>query len=84
MPPKKRKLWATRLLPSLPYKRHESQAAAYRHVQHLATEHAAGSLRADISRVTVFVDERDGRGWQRFEVLDLADLVRHRAPSEKE
>lgn len=77
MPPKKRKLWATRTLVAVPPRRHESRAAAYRHVQDIATQYAAGSLRQGTTHVTVFVDERDGRGWQCFERLSLDELVRH-------
>lgn len=68
-----RKLWATAFPRVSPDKRrHESKAAAYRHIQHEATNWAAGALRSQ--HLTVYVDERDGFGWRTYEHIDLAEL----------
>lgn len=67
-----RKLWATSF-PRIPgeKKRHESKAAAYRYVvDDAARNWLAGALRSQ--HLMVWVDERDGRGWQRYEDIDLA------------
>lgn len=50
--------------------RHSSLVAAYRYVARQSDLWKAGSLRS--RHLTVWVDERDGQGWQRFEDLDLA------------
>lgn len=67
----KRKLWATdcpRL--ATDKRRHASQAAAYRYVAGEASQWRSDSLRSQ--HLTVWVDERDGAGWCRFEDIDLA------------
>ena len=69
----KRKLWSTRTLPTMAHHRHGSEAATYRYVQSQASEWERGVLRSPI--ITVFVDERDGRGWRTHERIDLRDIV---------
>lgn len=69
----KRKLWATQFhLIGTPKRRHESRAAAYRSIDNDRRRWVFGSLRSQ--HVTVFVDERDGQGWQVYERIDLAEL----------
>lgn len=69
----KRKLWATSFPRIASDKRRcESQAAAYRRVAAEAANWLAGALRSQY--LTVWVDERDGAGWQRFEDIDLAEF----------
>ena len=69
----KRKLWATRFASTgVDYKRHESQAAAYRYVRNEAANWAGGALRSP--HLTVYVDERDGRGWRTYEHIDLNEV----------
>lgn len=52
--------------------RHESQAAAYRYVRNDAANYACNpDVRPRFTEV--WVDERDGRGWQLYERVDLAD-----------
>jgi len=68
-----RKLWATAFARVRPDKtRHESRAAAYRYVEHKARQWALGNLRPQ--HLTVYVDERDGQGWQIYEHVDLAEV----------
>lgn len=70
----KRKLWATRYdFAGAPRRSHESQAATYRWVREQARLWSLGALRSQ--RLTVFVDERDGRGYQTYERIDLAVLA---------
>lgn len=70
----RRKKWSTTSGPFTDDRRgHESMAAAYRYARNEAARWSAGALRPDARRLTVWVDERDGRGWRRFEVLDLAE-----------
>ncbi len=68
-----RKKWATRLHPGENRKTHPSQAAAYRYVQARAVGYRLGTLRRDLSRLTVFVDEGDG--WKTYEVVNLAEAT---------
>lgn len=70
----KRKLWATQfhLIGTLK-QRHESKPAAYRQVENDVRNWLAGVLRSQ--HLTVFVDERDGQGWQVYERIDLAELA---------
>lgn len=77
---KPRKRWSTTILvangsETRHRKAHPSQAAVYRWLQWRAEELAAGMLADDRSKVIVWLDERDGRGWQRFENVDLAELA---------
>lgn len=75
MASKKRKLWATGYYRmNMDKHRHESKAAAYRWVEHEVVERLAGNRRRS-AHVMVWVDERDGQGWQRYEVLDLDELA---------
>lgn len=70
----KRKLWATQFhLIGTPKRRHESKAEAYRYVENDVRYWLAGALRSQ--HLTVFVDERDGQGWQVYERVDLAELA---------
>jgi len=69
----KRKLWAT----SFPQivsdrKRHPSEAAVYRWLHGAAFDWRHGALRSQ--HVTVWVDTREGFGWQRYELIDLAEF----------
>ena len=66
--PKPRKRWATVRGPNPGMdvtpddgRRHGSRAAAYRYVRHDSVNYAGGSA---YSHTDVWVDERDGRGWQ--------------------
>jgi hypothetical protein len=72
---RKRKLWATRF-PYVPtdMKKHESKPAAYRYVTREVDLWRRGALRS--KDVVVYVDEQDGRGWQVFERIDLAELAK--------
>jgi hypothetical protein len=72
---RKRKLWATGF-PQLagPKLRHESRAEAYRYVENDVRNWLAGALRSQ--HVTVYVDERDGQGWQTYERIDLDELAK--------
>lgn len=68
----RRKLWRTRFdFVGAPNHQHESKAAAYRWVQ--AQLRRRQGLR--VQRLTVFVDERDGQGYQTYERIDLAELA---------
>jgi hypothetical protein len=68
---KLRKLWSTTNGHNpITRRRHETRAAAYRSVHNDATNHAAGIAR--YATTQVWVDERDGRGWQLFERIDHA------------
>lgn len=71
--PRKPKLWASSYPRVLSDKtRHSSLVAAYRYVERQAALWQSGILRS--RHLTVWVDERDGRGWQRFEDIDLDEL----------
>lgn len=66
-----RKLWATSYrVPGSPMRRHESKAAVYRYVRGEVANWLAGALRSQ--HLTVWVDERDGKGIRRYETVDLA------------
>lgn len=67
----KRKLWATSF-PRIatPKRRHESKAAVYRWVRGEAANWLAGALRSQY--MAVWIDDRDGRGFQVYEHIDLA------------
>lgn len=71
----KRKLWkvTTRLDTSRP----ESEVKAYDYVKNeLANWLCRPLAHREATRfVTVWVDERDGAGWRKFEVVDLAELA---------
>jgi hypothetical protein len=70
-----RKLWSA-MYPQIPERcrtRFESKAKAYRWVQNeRANWDCHGKLGA--SRINIYVDERDGQGWQLYEDLDLSEL----------
>jgi hypothetical protein len=70
-----RKKWATRLHPADPRKTHDSKPATYRYVQQQAGHYRDGMVRADLNRITVYVDEGLGRGWELYETINLADLA---------
>lgn len=72
---KPRKKWATRHHPGASRRSHGSQVATYRHIQSLAEEYRLGMIRADLNRVSVWVDEGLGRGWELYETVNLADLA---------
>ena len=66
-----RKLWAASF-PRIggPKRRFESQRGTYRWVRNEAVPNwLAGALRSQY--LTVWVDERDGQGWKRYEDIDL-------------
>lgn len=67
-----RKLWATSFprVPGSSMHRHESKAAVYRYVNNEVANWLCGALRSQ--HLTVWVDERDGAGWTRYENVDLA------------
>jgi hypothetical protein len=70
----KRKVWGTQFAQiGSDMKRHQSSAAAYRYVREQAKLWASGALRSQ--RLTVYVDEGDGRGWRTYERIDLAELA---------
>ena len=70
-----RKKWATRHHPAEQRRVHPSQAAAYRYVQKEAGHYRLGALRADLTRITVWVDEGLGRGWELYETVDLSEIA---------
>lgn len=71
----KRKLWATQFrFAGALLRRHESKAAAYRYIQNDLRNWLVGGLRTH--HLTVFVDERDGQGYQVYERIDLAELAK--------
>jgi hypothetical protein len=70
-----RKKWRTRTWVGSRWVSHPSQAAAYRYIQREAQQFQAGMLRAEVTHVTVQVDEGLGRGWELFERVSLAELA---------
>jgi hypothetical protein len=68
-----RKLWKI-TWPEVPrsVERPESQAAAYRYVRAQAANWQCDALRSPL--LNVYVDERDGQGWQLYERIDLREL----------
>jgi hypothetical protein len=71
----KRKLWATKFnFAGASMRRHESKTNAYLWVENDVRNWLAGSLRSQ--HLTVYVDERDGQGWQTYERIDLAELAK--------
>lgn len=70
-----RKKWATRHHPGSPRTTHTSKPAAYRYVQQQAEHYRLGMLRGDLNRITVYVDEGLGRGWDLYETVNLAELA---------
>lgn len=72
---RERKLWATQFPTSAgSMLRHESKAAVYRYIEGKVADWLCNALRSQ--HLTVFVDERDGRGWQTFEPIDLDELAK--------
>lgn len=70
---KNRKKWKLTYRPAGDPDQFISQKATYEFVRTLARWKAAGAT--DVEQVTVWLDEGDGREWQRYEVLDLAELA---------
>jgi hypothetical protein len=68
---RRRKLWSTTYMGSPQRRRHESRAEAYRYVENDRRNWLAGALRW--SAVNVWVDERDGQGWQHYERINFAE-----------
>jgi len=69
-----RKNWATQpLLMKIARENFQSKAAAYRNVQKWAAEYRDGVLNPGIRQIEIYVDERDGHGWQLYERINLAD-----------
>lgn len=77
------KKWATSIRGQRGRQTHPSKKAVYeRYLPQLAASHAEGTTGGvgdGIATVTVWVDERDGYGWRRYEVLDLDELAATRA-----
>jgi hypothetical protein len=75
---RKRKLWATQFwgvhTPRSAKHRHESKAAVYRYVEAQVANWLDGAVLS--KTLTVFVDERDGLGWQLHERIDLDKLAK--------
>lgn len=70
-----KKLWATSQ-PGICSNRvrHPSKAAAYRSIRFDAELWSRGALRSRY--LTVWLDERDGQGWQCYEDIDLAEWAK--------
>lgn len=68
-----RKLWST-TWPEIPggRTRFDSKALTYRTIRRMAVNWRAGGLRSPL--MNVYVDERDGQGWQLYERIDLREL----------
>lgn len=72
---KPRKKWATKLnTPGAPMKNFPSETKAFANVRELA-KFVQGGTEIGGTTVKVFVDEGLGRGWELFEVVDLADAA---------
>lgn len=73
----KRKLWKTlsqaKAVDLALSEHQESGAAVYRWVQVQAGRWHGGDLKDPF--VVVYVDERDGRGWQIYDRIDLREIV---------
>lgn len=70
---KPRKLWMTKFrIPTTAGRKHQSKAEAYRFIQNDVRNYQAG-IKFRSTVVDVLVDERDGRGWRRYETVDLAE-----------
>lgn len=70
---KPRKLWSA-IKTANPYRvRFESEVATYRWVRRQADLWNRKVLCSPL--ITVYVDERDGQGWQTFERIDLRDAA---------
>lgn len=61
-----RKKWRLKLLPTFDYVAATSMKDAYARMLKWQAGYTAGVSR--VHQVVIEVDERDGRGWQRFEV----------------
>lgn len=70
-----RKLWATKWtqIPGATHVKFPSKVAVYRHLDRMRETWSKGHLRSQ--HVAVYVDERDGRGWQLYERIDLDNPV---------
>lgn len=68
-----RKKWATSVAPGHHFKSHESQTAVWRWMRGEAANWLCANpeTRHERQLVTVWVDERLGRGWEKFDVVDL-------------
>ena len=72
---RKRKVWATRFpYIATDYRKHPSQPAAYREVAREAENWRRGVLQSPV--LAVYVDERDGQGWQLYERINLAEWAK--------
>jgi hypothetical protein len=74
-----RKLWKVTFGRSGRYVRPESKAKTYeiyvpnaRGDYRFALEYGTPEHAEQLRHITVWVDERDGQGWQRYEDIDLA------------
>lgn len=70
---KPQKLWSTTLGVNI-RRRHESCASAYRYVERDRRNWLAGSTRNSV--VSVWVDYRNGAGWQLYERINFAEEAR--------
>lgn len=55
----------------------DSYAAVQRYLEQAKTEWGAGYRRRDARVITVYVDERQGHGWQLHERVNLAEFYKH-------
>jgi hypothetical protein len=71
--PRKRKLWAATFI-QVPghITRFESKAQTYRWICGQAADWRCGALQSPL--IEIHVDERDGRGYQLYEKIDLRKL----------
>lgn len=75
---RKRKLWATQFwgvhTPRSAKRPHESKAAVFRYVEAQVANWLDSAVLS--KNLTVYVDERDGQGWQVYERIDLDELAK--------
>lgn len=76
MPPKPRKKWGVKLVqPDATIATYYTQVNAYRYVQSLAFHSRTEGPLVTAREVEIFIDEREGRGWELFERVNLADVA---------
>lgn len=68
----KHRLWATEFdRPGARPERHASEVATYRYVENERANWAANPLRST-RYLSIYVDERKGRGFELYETIDLS------------
>lgn len=72
-----RKKWSTIVPPHGQRKQHRSKTATYEWILERAKDFAVGMWGP--SSVVVYIDEGDGHGWQRYELVDLREYRNHPA-----